>query len=221
GPGADRRGSDRDRPRRPGAPVDLPRDRAFPPHRRAPRRAVARGSAGDPAGTSRSSLRVLRGVCRRSHRPQAHRLVLPGTGRSAGTSVPPAGDAGRIGGSTEKPRGEILLRQGRGLGGTGSMSNRGTAETLSAQEESDVIDLNVVRGLHAASLRECAANALDRYFDELDGHVPANLYALVINEVEEPLLRAVLRFTRGNQSRAAEILGINRSTLRKKLRAQG
>jgi len=101
------------------------------------------------------------------------------------------------------------------------MSNRRTAETLSAQEESDVIDLNVVRGQHAASLRECAANALDRYFDDLDGHVPANLYALVINEVEEPLLRAVLRFTRGNQSPAAEILGINRSTLRKKLRAHG
>ena len=44
---------------------------------------------------------------------------------------------------------------------------------------------------------------------------------LVVHEIEEPLLRAVLEFTRGNQSRAAEVLGINRSTLRKKLRFHG
>lgn len=104
------------------------------------------------------------------------------------------------------------------------MNNRGTAENISAnmQEESQVVNLNVVRENQAQQpLRECAEAALRRYFNDLDGHVPGNLYTLVVNEVEEPLLRAVLEFTRGNQSRAAEILGINRSTLRKKLRAHG
>ena len=102
------------------------------------------------------------------------------------------------------------------------MNNRGTAERLSEdQNDNQVVDLNVVRENQAQPLRECAEVALRRYFKDLDGHVPGNLYTLVINEVEEPLLRAVLEFTRGNQSRAAEILGINRSTLRKKLRAHG
>jgi len=65
----------------------------------------------------------------------------------------------------------------------------------------------------------CIDTALERYFHDLDGHQPADLYRMVLNEVEQPLLKAVLDYTRGNQSRASEILGINRSTLRKKLEA--
>lgn len=60
--------------------------------------------------------------------------------------------------------------------------------------------------------------ALRRYFEQLDGHRPSSLYRLVLNEVEPPLLRTVLRHTGGNQTQAAEILGLDRSTLRKKLR---
>jgi Fis family transcriptional regulator len=59
---------------------------------------------------------------------------------------------------------------------------------------------------------------LHSYFESLNGHKPGDLYELVIGEVEKPLLRAVLTYTRGNQSEAAEILGINRGTLRKKLK---
>ena len=60
--------------------------------------------------------------------------------------------------------------------------------------------------------------ALRSYFSTLNGHRPGSLYQLVIGEVEKPLLRAVLDYTGGNQSEAADILGINRGTLRKKLR---
>lgn len=60
--------------------------------------------------------------------------------------------------------------------------------------------------------------ALKNYFHNLNGHKPAELYQLVIGEVEKPLFRAVLEYTGGNQSEAAEILGINRGTLRKKLK---
>ncbi len=61
--------------------------------------------------------------------------------------------------------------------------------------------------------------ALKSYFANLNGHKPGDLYQLVIGEVEKPLLKAVLSYTNGNQSRAAEILGINRGTLRKKLKS--
>ncbi|GMR07859.1 MAG: hypothetical protein BMS9Abin26_0863 [Gammaproteobacteria bacterium] len=62
---------------------------------------------------------------------------------------------------------------------------------------------------------------LEHYFETLNGHKPANLYNMVISEVEAPLLSAVMDYTGGNQTRAAEILGINRTTLRKKLGIHG
>ena len=68
------------------------------------------------------------------------------------------------------------------------------------------------------SLSDMAEDALSNYFKTLNGHRPGNdLYDLVIGEVEKPLLRSVLEYTAGNQSKAATILGINRGTLRKKL----
>jgi Fis family transcriptional regulator, factor for inversion stimulation protein len=70
-------------------------------------------------------------------------------------------------------------------------------------------------------LRTHAERALNDYFANLNGHRPAHLYDLVLREVEEPLLKAVLDYTEGNQVRAADILGINRGTLRKKLRLFG
>ena len=59
--------------------------------------------------------------------------------------------------------------------------------------------------------------AMEIYFQDLEGHQPTDLYRMVINEIEKPLLESVMKQVRGNQSRAAEMLGLNRSTLRKKL----
>lgn len=67
-------------------------------------------------------------------------------------------------------------------------------------------------------LRAHTEDALRSYFDRLNGHSPGDLYDLVLGEVEEPLLKTVMRYSRGNQSKAAAILGINRGTLRKKLK---
>lgn len=67
-------------------------------------------------------------------------------------------------------------------------------------------------------LRDYTEEALQKYFGDLNGHRPGDLYDLVLGEVEEPLFKAVLDYTKGNQSVAADILGINRATLRKKLR---
>ena len=67
------------------------------------------------------------------------------------------------------------------------------------------------------ALRECVARAVRRYLADLDSQMPEGLYELVLHEVETPLLREVLQWSGGNQSKAAAALGINRATLRKKL----
>ena len=61
-------------------------------------------------------------------------------------------------------------------------------------------------------------DALHSYFASLNGDRPGDLYDLVMGEVERPLFKAVMDYTDGNQSQAAGILGINRGTLRKKLK---
>ncbi len=68
-------------------------------------------------------------------------------------------------------------------------------------------------------LKDEVRKALNRYFNQLDQkNTPINVYQLVLNEVEPPLLRSVMQFSNNNQSKAAKILGINRTTLRTKLK---
>lgn len=67
-------------------------------------------------------------------------------------------------------------------------------------------------------LRKHTEDALNSYFASLNGNSPGDLYDLVIGEIEEPLFKAVMQHTGGNQCQAAGILGINRGTLRKKLK---
>lgn len=67
-------------------------------------------------------------------------------------------------------------------------------------------------------LRNCVKNAVENFLSDLEGYHTSGLYRLVMDEVEAPLLEAVMRYSRGNHSKAATLLGINRGTLRKKLR---
>ena len=67
-------------------------------------------------------------------------------------------------------------------------------------------------------LSDHVQDSINDYFQALNGHQPADLYRMVLEQVEAPLLRSVLDYCEMNQSRASEILGINRGTLRKKLK---
>ena len=67
-------------------------------------------------------------------------------------------------------------------------------------------------------LNGCVRKALDKYFDDLGDHPAGDLYQLFLGEMEQPLLEKVMQEAKGNQTRASEVLGINRGTLRKKLR---
>lgn len=77
--------------------------------------------------------------------------------------------------------------------------------------------LAVTKSKKTEPLRDAVRDALAHYFKQLDGTAPNDLYQLVMQQVERPLLEAVMGQTGGNQSRAASVLGISRSTLRKKL----
>jgi len=60
-----------------------------------------------------------------------------------------------------------------------------------------------------------------QYFKDLDGEKASGIYEMVVNAVERPMLEVVMTQAQGNQTRAAELLGLNRNTLRKKLQHHG
>ena len=62
------------------------------------------------------------------------------------------------------------------------------------------------------------AKSMQKYFKELDGEKATNIYEMVLKEVEQPLLETVMKECKGNQTLASQILGLNRGTLRTKLK---
>jgi Fis family transcriptional regulator, factor for inversion stimulation protein len=66
-------------------------------------------------------------------------------------------------------------------------------------------------------LAKCITDSLEQYFRDLDGEKPAAIYDMVLKSIEKPMLEVVLAKAGSNQTLAAEMLGINRNTLRKKL----
>ncbi|HRP75004.1 MAG TPA: helix-turn-helix domain-containing protein [Rhodocyclaceae bacterium] len=66
-------------------------------------------------------------------------------------------------------------------------------------------------------IAESVRRTLDQYFRDLDGEKPAAIYDMVIRNVERPMLEFILQQANGNQTAAAQMLGINRNTLRRKL----
>ena len=67
------------------------------------------------------------------------------------------------------------------------------------------------------NVEDCVRQSLQRYFADLDGEQPDGMYDMLVRLVEKPLLEVVMQQAQNNQSRAAEWLGLNRNTLRKKL----
>jgi Fis family transcriptional regulator len=70
-------------------------------------------------------------------------------------------------------------------------------------------------------IQEVVKKSLEKYFRDLGEQRPSNVYEMVVLTVEKPILEAVMERAQGNQSHAAEMLGINRNTLRKKLQQHG
>jgi Fis family transcriptional regulator len=79
------------------------------------------------------------------------------------------------------------------------------------------VGLQVVHEDPGEPLSACVRTALRQYLAGLDGHEVHDLYRLVLEEVERPMFATVLEHTGGNQTMAAKLLGMSRSTLRKRL----
>ena len=78
--------------------------------------------------------------------------------------------------------------------------------------------VRVAKKKNTSQLQQSVEAAIRKYLEDLDGELPCNLFDTVISEIEQPMLKTVLRHCDNNQSKTAMCLGINRGTLRKKLK---
>jgi Fis family transcriptional regulator, factor for inversion stimulation protein len=120
--------------------------------------------------------------------------------------------------SKKKSISRKTVRTGKSISKRAKRFNHRATPAVSTQQSAHD-QLNGHNG--TVPLRTQTAHALQNYFSHLNGDHPRHLYEMVLREVEEPLFRTVLDYVKGNQSRAAEVLGLNRGTLRKKLREHG
>ena len=78
-----------------------------------------------------------------------------------------------------------------------------------------------LEGSSDSELSACVRKMMKQYFSDLDGEDATDIYDMVVANIERPLLEVVMHHARGNQTKAADLLGLNRNTLRKKLSQHG
>jgi len=101
------------------------------------------------------------------------------------------------------------------------MNKLDESSTFSSFGVADHLESFSQQGHQESTLRSEVEKALRRYFQHVEDEPVTDLHRMVMSEVEAPLLEAVMRYTRKNQSRASIMLGLNRGTLRTKLKLYG
>ena len=106
--------------------------------------------------------------------------------------------------------------------------NEGTPRSLSvgvpnhaSDRQSLVLDKELAKTLDSHSLESIVELKISRFLEQIGTYYPESLHATIMRKTEKPLLNQILRRTGGNQVHAARILGINRNTLRKKMKFYG
>jgi DNA-binding protein Fis len=94
----------------------------------------------------------------------------------------------------------------------------GASAPIEEKSLSALSDESLAEKLDAYSLESIVELKISRFLDQVGKYYPQNLYSLIMKKTEKPLLSQILRRTGGNQVHAARILGINRNTLRKKMK---
>lgn len=98
------------------------------------------------------------------------------------------------------------------------MINTNESERAAVSSNPEPISRLTVQKQSGLTLRNCVEKVLHEYFTHLEGQSVTNVYDMVLSEVEAPLLKTVMNHVNGNQTKASEVLGLNRGTLRKKLK---
>jgi Fis family transcriptional regulator len=101
------------------------------------------------------------------------------------------------------------------------MNKLDESSTFTSFRVTDQLESFSQQGHQESTLRSEVEKALRRYFQHVEDEPVTDLHRMVMSEVEAPLLEAVMRYTRKNQSRASIMLGLNRGTLRTKLKLYG
>ena len=101
------------------------------------------------------------------------------------------------------------------------MNKLDESSTFSSFRVTDQLESFTQQEHQESTLRSEVEKALRRYFQHVEDEPVTDLHRMVMSEVEAPLLEAVMRYTRKNQSRASIMLGLNRGTLRTKLKLYG
>ena len=106
---------------------------------------------------------------------------------------------------------------------SGSSSNEKDFSSHGHHMEASTImsDQDLARRLDSYSLASIVELKISRFLEQIGTYYPEDLHALIMRKAEKPLLNQILRRTGGNQGHAARILGINRNTLRKKMKMYG
>jgi DNA-binding protein Fis len=92
---------------------------------------------------------------------------------------------------------------------------------LKSDPDAPAIDQDLATRLDKHSLEAIVELKISRFLDQIGSYYPEDLHSLIMKKVEKPLLGQILRRTGGNQVHASKILGINRNTLRKKMKLFG
>lgn len=94
-------------------------------------------------------------------------------------------------------------------------------DSSSSEGQSVVFDKELAKSLDCYSLESIVELKISRFLEQIGSYYPESLHATIMRKTEKPLLNQILRRTGGNQVHAARILGINRNTLRKKMKFYG
>src|SRR6185503_18275445 len=172
--------------------------RALSRERRARAGPRRRGDAGSAARAAGRPLRPLRRRTRRAHRAQAHRLDGARPARRRG--VPPAREPHRRRRCPAARRGGVF------------------SEARGKRRRDTLLSFRARCMSRTNELADCVKRSLERYFKDMDGEKPTSIHDMVLRNVEKPMIELVLTQAQGNQTLAAEMLGINRNTLRKKMK---
>lgn len=89
---------------------------------------------------------------------------------------------------------------------------------MTTNQDADKKNIPVKGNGSVRCLSDNVREAMEKYFDDLEGHEPQDLYDLFLTQVEKPLFEKVMKHTGGNVSRASQLLGLNRATLRNRLK---